>query len=278
MANNLNIDDGELEFIQTNIDNATSTEPIVHLQSHLIRLFSQDPNITTLIINADAVLPLEYLTLAYETYYDFIEHNDEIDTEDMDENEILRINFYRQINELGQHGGLLADESEGVLSRIGKQISSCLNLMHIIIDGNGTWMSDDDLHYFFEELRPPNTVTLTFRNCRFDSDNSTALISILGLSQVSNLIMSDCFFAKYGADILIENEGNLNQYTNITMSHCTFHRTNGHNSEDINLANYIAGSEGIQELRFNQCNLLPIAVMILNNITVDGNIIAQIQN
>ena len=274
------INDDELEFVRINLQNATSTNIDAYFHSHLIRILANDPTIIQLIINTNITLAMEFLTTAYGTYYDYIEETEDITAEDTDENEIVKINFYRQINAMGENnnGGLLVHEDENVRSFLGMQISSCPNLEEIIINGRGDWMRDEDLIRFFEDLQPPSTITLVLRYCSFNTTNESVLIPILDLPQVRRLILDQCVFERGGAETLVENNGTLAPYESIQMFDCRFHRRNIQDGEDIDLANFIAGSEGIQDVYCVHCNLSPTAVTILNNIHVNGERIARIEN
>jgi hypothetical protein len=280
MANHVN--DDELEFVRSNLQNATSTDLDAYFHSHLIRILANDPTVNQLIIDTNITLALEFLTTAYDTYYDYIDETEDITVEDTDENEneIVKINFYRQINAMGENnnGGLLVHDDENVRSFLGMQISSCPNLEEIIINGEGDWMRDEDLHRLFEDLQPPSTTTLVLRYCSFNTTNESVLIPILDLPQVTRLILDHCVFEQGGAETLVENNGTLAPYESIQMFDCRFHRRNIQDGEDIDLANFIAGSEGIQEVVCAQCNLSPTAVTILNNIHVNGERIARIEN
>jgi hypothetical protein len=280
MTNHVN--DDELEFVRSNLQNATSTDLDAYFHSHLIRILANDPTVNQLIIDTNITLALEFLTTAYDTYYDYIDETEDITVEDTDENEneIVKINFYRQINAMGENnnGGLLVHDDENVRSFLGMQISSCPNLEEIIINGEGDWMRDEDLHRLFENLQPPSTTTLVLRYCSFNTTNESVLIPILDLPQVTRLILDHCVFEQGGAETLVENNGTLTPYESIQMFDCRFHRRNIQDGEDIDLANFIAGSEGIQEVVCAQCNLSPTAVTILNNIHVNGERIARIEN
>ena len=141
----------EETFIQTNINNANSTTSSVDFHTSINRLVNQDTNITTLTFSNDFVESIEYLTGSTENYYDELE-DDDISIDEMDDDDQLKINFYRQINTSGNKENLLLGEQDTIYGNIANQISTCPNLEHLIINGSGDWLCNNDYVYFFGEL------------------------------------------------------------------------------------------------------------------------------
>lgn len=271
-------------FIQTNIRNANSNTPVVELHTSLLRLLAIDQNITTLIIDNNIELTLEWLVLA-STERDLDNNSD---TESDNDDETTLNNFYRTINNTTEEGLLWGADEDIIYPKISGRIAICPHIQHLIINGAGNWLDNQDFIHFFEELHPNTTTTLTLKNITFNTDNADNLIAILALPKISTLIIDNCNFPQFGVEIFLENEGQLQNYKRINMRHCTFQQGHAtiaqdgevitHDGEDVDFANYLSGIKGLQELIFIQCGLSPKAIKILRRIIIDGNRITEIEN
>jgi hypothetical protein len=153
---NTNRNQDEMLFVQTNIRNANSNTPVVELHTSLSRLLTIDQNITTLIIDNNIDLTLEWLVLA-STERDLDNNSD---TESDDDNETTLNNFYRTINNTTEEGLLWGAEEDIIYPKISGRIAMCPHIQeHIIINGAGNWLDNQDFIHFFEELRPNTTTT-----------------------------------------------------------------------------------------------------------------------
>ena len=273
------MNDQETALIQTNLNNALSTDTTVEFHSSLTRILSRDTNIRTIIITPDFNMSLEYLTLAYEEYYDELE-DDDIDLEDRDENERLKIQFYRQINAMGENADLLVGEPDLITANIAHQISRCPQLEHLIIDGSNDWLDNDELVYFFEELRPTTMTNLTLRNCSFHNTEAANLTSILASPTISTFTAEGCIFPINGVDTLMDEEWAFENYTHINMVDCHFYRSNDpdQDHQDVYLANCLSTSVNLQELVFQNCGLSAKAIRILRRIETNQASIINIEN
>ena len=275
----------EETFIQTNINNTNSTTSSVDFHTSINRLVNQDTNITTLTFSNEFVESIEYLTGSTEDYYDALE-DDDISIDEMDDDDQLKINFYRQINTSGNIENLLLGEQDTIYGNIANQISTCPNLEHLIINGSGDWLCNNDYVYFFGELNPTSTTKVTFTDCSFDTSTISNIQEIIFLPNLSKLIAHNCNFAKNTVGELFENES----YTKLEFIDCTFYKkpkTRGGDGkiinhekedEDVLLANYLSDCDLLQELTFIRCGLSIKAIRILTGITINGTRIADIEN
>lgn len=285
--NDNNVIDEET-FVQININNANSTTSSVDFETSLSRIVNGDANITTLTFSKDSVTPLEYLTGTSETYYDQLD-DDNMSIDDMDDDDQLKINFYRQIDASGQHRNidhLLLGDQEFVYESIANQISTCPNIKHLIINGSGDWLCNTDYTYFFGELNPRSTTKLTLIDCSFDGNSLPVLIEIIHLPNLSTIIAHNCNFPEDSVEEIFKHE----DYTKLEFIDCTFYRKpkergpdgkiidHDIDDEDILLANCLTDCDLLQELTFIRCGLSIKAIRILRGITVNGIRIANIEN
>ena len=278
----------EVTFVKININNANTTTSSVDFETSLSRIVNRDTNITTLTFSKDSVAPLEYLINSQETYYYELE-DDDMSIDDMDDDDQLKINFYRQIDASGRYRNenhLLIGDQDSIYRNIAYQISTCPNIEHLIINGSGNWLCNTDYPYFFGELNPSSTTKLTLTNCSFDEDTSQNLTEIINLPNLRTLIAHDCNFSKNTVDEIFNNE----DYTKLEFVDCKFYKKpnkrgpdgniidDDKDDEDILLANYLTNCDRLEELTLTHCGLSNKAIRIIRGITLDGMRIADIKN
>ena len=278
----------EVTFVKININNANSTTSSVDFETSLSRIVNRDTNITTLTFSKDSVAPLEYLINSQETYYYELE-DDDMSINDKDDDDQLKINFYRQIDASGRYRNenhLLIGDQDSIYESIAYQISTCPNIEHLIINGSGNWLHNTDYPCFFSELNPSSTTKLTLTNCSFDEDTSQNLTEIINLPNLRTLIAHDCNFSKNTVDEIFNNE----DYTKLEFIDCTFYKKpnkrgpdgkiidDDKDDEDILLANYLTNCDLLEELTLIHCGLSIKAIRIIRGITVNGTTIADIEN